>query len=209
GWILHTVSWTASTAPAGTTPSFAYRVSGSTGAFTNATVTTVGANQQVALDHIAAGTYEYQLQFKDSFGRVLKSAASPFTVPASGSSTTNTTFSFTQVTSSAAAGSSITGYITAAEVSAIDFVDATVRDLAGNVVSTARTYPEFEPAYNGRVNLKVGAVLADGAYTVTVVIHKKDGTVDTRPAFSYEVGMQPTWQPTQPYAFIASAKSDA
>src|SRR5262249_3098161 len=144
-----------------------------------------------------AGTYEYQLQFKDSFGRVLKSAASTFTVTASGSSTTNTTFSFTQVTSTAAAGSSITGYITAAEASAIDFVDAPLRGPPGNVVSTARTYPEFEPAYNGRVNLKVGSALADGGkYNVTIVIHNKNGTLDTRPAFYYEVGPQPFPQRT-------------
>src|SRR5262249_33247505 len=172
-------------------------------------VTLSGANHQVALDHIAAGTYEYQVQYKDSFNRVLKSASGTFTVTGSGTATTNTTFTFTQITSTASAGSSLSGYITSGEVPAIDFVDATVRDLAGNLVSTARTYPEFEPAYNGRVNLKVGAVLADGAYTVTVTIRKKDGTVETRPAFSYEVGMQATWQPTQPYAFIASAKSDA
>jgi YD repeat-containing protein len=191
-FITHTLSWAASTAPAGTTASFGYRVQGSTGAFTSAAVTTSGANQQVALDHIAAGTYEYQIQYRDSYGRVLKSASGTFTVAASGTTTTNTTFNYTQVTSTAATGSSITGYITAAEVPTIDYVDATVRDLAGNVVSTARTYPEFEPAYNGRVNLSVGSVLPDGGkFNVSIVIHKKDGTVDTRVPFYYEVGPQP------------------
>src|SRR5262249_35772705 len=74
---------------------------------------------------------------------------------------------------------------------------ATVRDLAGNVVSTALTYPEFEPAYNGRVNLKVGAPLPDGGkFNVTIVIHKKNGTLDSRPAFYYEVGPQPFPQRT-------------
>jgi YD repeat-containing protein len=195
--LQESIVWAASLKPAGTTASFLYRAAGTNNPWLASAVGVSGANQFVALDFIPAGVYEYQIKYTDGYNGVPKSAAGTFTVTSGASSTvTSTAFNSIQVTSTAAAGSSISGYITAAEVPAIDYVEATVRDLAGNAVSSARTYPEFEPAYTGRVNLKVGSVLADGKYNVTVAIRKKDGTVTTRPAFYYEVGQQADTQRT-------------
>ena len=53
---------------------FEYRTAGSTGAYTNATVTAAGSNQQVSIAGLANGNYEYRIQYKDSYGRVLKSS---------------------------------------------------------------------------------------------------------------------------------------
>src|SRR5438445_11231904 len=82
--IRDTISWPASTQPAGTTASFGWRVAGSTGAYISATIATSGANQQVVLDRVPAGNYEYQVQYTDSYNRELKSGTGSFTVSANG-----------------------------------------------------------------------------------------------------------------------------
>jgi YD repeat-containing protein len=206
--LQQTISWAASTQLPGTTPSFKYRPQGSTGAWSTAPVTTAGANQQVLLDFIPAGTYEYAVEYRDSYNRLLKSATSTFTVSSSGTTTTAVGFAYTAYTSTAGAGSSISGYIALAQVPTIASVQAVVTDfVSGATVSTALTYPEFEANYAGNVNLKVGSALAAGRYNVTVTINRKDGT-STSSTFYYEVGPQPVWYPTQPYAYVAAAKTD-
>src|SRR5262249_43007595 len=148
----------ASLQPAGTTASFQYRPSGSTAAYTSAAVSVAGTNHQVSLGAIAAGNYDYIIQYTDSFGRVLKSASGTFGSATGQTTSAGATFNSTQVTSTVTAGSSISGYIPLTQVSSIDHVSATVTDAAtGAVVSgNVLTYPEFEANYNGEVNLKLG-----------------------------------------------------
>src|SRR5581483_7936841 len=176
------VTWAASDQPAGTTASFKYRAAGGSGAYTNAAVSVSGTNLSVNLGAVAAGSYEYFVEYRDASGQLVKSAGGTL------SSVLGQTTTTSAGVSTSVAGSSIGGYITAAETPTVDYVDATVRDVWGNVVSTARTYPGAESDYSGGVNLKLGAVLADGHYTVSISVHKKDGTVDNRAPFAYEVG---------------------
>ncbi len=202
--LKHTVTWASSTQPAGTTVGFKYRPQGSTGAYTSATVGVSGANHQVVFDPIAAGNYEYLIEYRDSYNRVLKNASGAFTVAASGTANDTLTFGFTAYSSTAAAGSSISGYITTAEVPTLERVDAVVKDYAtGATVSTAVTYPEFESGYAGNVNLKLGAPLGDGRYNVTVTKVRKDGTSSTSTLY-YEVGQQPYAHRTTTVSWSAS-----
>ena len=105
------VSWAAATQPALTASvTFEYRTAGSTGAYSTSTVTTAGANQQVSLSGLADGNYEYRIQYKDSYGRLLKSSNGSFTSTQGASSSVGATFNYTQLASSAATGSSIRYY---------------------------------------------------------------------------------------------------
>ncbi|MFT3736037.1 MAG: hypothetical protein QM776_13595 [Rhodocyclaceae bacterium] len=185
-----TVSWASSSQPGSTTASFAYRVSGSSGSWTSATISTSGSNLQVALGTIPAGNYEYKINYTDSYGRIVKSATNTLTVSTNATNSPTASFSYTQVTSTASAGSSITGYVAAGDVASLEYVDAEVRDSNTNaLISTARTYPEFE-SNTSAVNLKVGAVLANGSYNVTLTYKRKNGTTEVKPSFLYQVGTQ-------------------
>jgi hypothetical protein len=144
------VRWATSTQPAGTsTVTFQYRAAGSTGAYANATVGVSGVNHEANLGAIVAGNYEYVIEYRDSYGRLLKSAAGSLTSTAGQSTAASATFSYTQLASSAAAGTSIRYFTAAAQWAPVDHVNATVKSQLGAVVSTAVTYPEAEAGYNG------------------------------------------------------------
>jgi YD repeat-containing protein len=157
------LNWAAATQPTGTASmSFEYRAAGSTGAYTSAGIAVSGTNHQVTLSGLANGNYEYRIQYKDSYGRVLKSSSGTFNSTRGAASSVAATFNYTVYGSTAAAGTSIRYFSQASQWAPVDHINATVKDQAGNVVSTAVTYPEAEASYNGEVNLKVGAALADG-----------------------------------------------
>src|SRR4030095_9013200 len=138
------------------------------------------------------GNYEYVIEYRDGFGRVLKSASGTLTTTAGQSTAASATFSYTVVTSTAAAGSSISGYIPLAQVSSIARGSATGTARASGAVvsSNVLTFPEFEANYAGNVNLKVGSQLANGRYNVAVTVFYKNGTVEAKPVFLYEIGPQ-------------------
>lgn len=185
------VSWGSSTQPAGTTVNFRYRPSGSSSEYTTASVGVSGSNHQVNLGGIAAGNYEYQIEYTDAYGRIVKHASGGFASNVAATTNTTANFNYTQVTSTTVAGSSISGYIPLSDVASIEYVDAVVTDrVTGAIVSTARTYPEFEANYNGEINLSVGQALPDGSYTVAITVRRKNGTIENRPTFTYELGLQ-------------------
>jgi YD repeat-containing protein len=185
------LSWAAATQPTGTASmTFEYRAAGSTGAYTSATIAVSGTNHQVSLSGLANGNYEYRIQYKDSYGRALKSSNGTFTSTRGGSSSVAATFNYTVYGSAAAAGTSIRYFSQASQWAPVDHINATVKDQAGNVVSTAVTYPEAESGYNGEVNLKTGAALADGRYTIELTVFNKDGSTTAVTPFLYETGEQ-------------------
>jgi len=67
-------------------------------------VTVNGANQQVLLDWIVAGNYEFKIEYRDSFDRVIKSASGTLTAAASGASSPTLVFSFDGYTSTPSTG---------------------------------------------------------------------------------------------------------
>lgn len=194
------VAWPQSTQPAGSNVEFLYRVSGSGGAWSAKTVSSSGSNYRVDFDHMANGSYEYQILYKDSFGNVVKSASDVFTVSGAGTGNHVTGFNYNSITSSAATGSSISAYVPPAEYAIIDRVEAKVflSGTSTQVGATALTYPEAHASYTGQVNLSVGSVLADGKYDVQITKHFKNGNPPATQTVYYEVGLQPEVQ-TQRY----------
>jgi hypothetical protein len=128
------LSWSAATQPSGTASvSFQYRAAGSTGAYSSATVGASGQNQQVSLSGLANGSYEYVIQYKDSYGRVLKSSSGNFASTQGGSSSVSASFTRTTYSSSAAAaGSSLRYYTQASQWAPVDHVSATVTGAGAN-----------------------------------------------------------------------------
>jgi len=185
-----TLSIPQSEQPAGTSVDFLYRAAGSTGAYQSGTLTSSGNNNVVTVTGQQPGDYEYLLQYADSFGKVVKTGTGTFTVSATAGSAATNYITPTR-DSVTAAGSSISGYVSAGAAASIDYFATTVKDAeTGAVVSTATTYPEVISNYSGQVNLSTGQVLADGQYTVEITQHNRDGS-QSLDSFYYEVGGQP------------------
>lgn len=188
------VSVAQSLQPTGTTMSLKYRL-GSTGAFTQANLYSSGAWHQFNMGVPTAGWYEYQLEYTDSFGEVVRSSSGSFYAGIGhNASHTNTVTTHNASVSVVIGGSSLSNYtgVTDANASNINQITATVRDLAGNVISTDITdvdqIKRLVGSYNGRVNLSP-TTLADGKYNIELSILAKDSTTTTD-TFYYEIGQQ-------------------
>src|SRR5262249_33146232 len=109
--IADALSWSASVRPANTASAvFKYRVAGSTGAFIMPAVGTIAGKDQAKLNAaLAAGNYEYVIQYLDGAGTVLQSAGGVFTASASGAVNTTIAFSHRETTISWNQGSQPAG----------------------------------------------------------------------------------------------------
>src|SRR4030095_2013056 len=150
------VDWTAEVQPPGTTVSFLYRPGGLN--YSSANVGMSSGHHQAPIQFTGGWErVEYLIEYRDAWGRVVKSASGAIPLSFSGQTTAQAVFNFTQVTSTPSAGSSIRGYIPLAQVSSIDRVTASVTNAITGAVVTSNvvTYPEDEASYNGEGNLKV------------------------------------------------------
>ena len=200
-----TLSIPKSEQPAGTTANFLYRASGSNNTYQSSGVTVSGNNNVVTVAGQQPGNYEYQIQYSDAFGKVVKTGTGTFSVSTSANSAATSYITPTR-SSTSSAGSSISGYISTAAAASVDYFAATVKDAeSGAVVSTATTYPEAISNYSGQVNLSTGQVLVDGKYTVEVTRYNRDGS-QSLDSFYYEVGRQPAEQLNSTIVFNTSSQ---
>jgi len=184
-----TLSIPKSEQPAGTTLSVQYRAAGSAGLYTSVEVAGNATNNTAVISGEQPGNYEYLLQYRDTFGQVVQSGTGTFSINGNNSSV-STSYVTPVRSSSVTTGSSIRGYISAAQASAVDSFTAIVRNAdSGQIVSTATTYPGAISNYAGQVNLSVGSVLPDGRYTVEITQNNRNGTQSVN-TFDYEVGAQ-------------------
>ena len=83
-----TLSWAGSTNVPDTTTQFLYRRQGSSGAYSEAAVALIDGQNQVELDHLDIGNYEFVINYLDATGAVVKTGGGIFN--ASGNKVTTT-----------------------------------------------------------------------------------------------------------------------
>ncbi|WP_445364037.1 hypothetical protein ACJJIQ_06190 [Microbulbifer sp. ANSA003] len=186
-----------------------------------------GANQQVTLDVLDNGDYEFRIKFykqSDEPGGeliLLGSSTDTFTIDKSGTSDNNSSvdadFEFDStryITQTNASG--VTDYFSRNDAETIKRVEVRVRDkVSGDLVSSSTAVPadyvawveENDGTFSGFLNLSEDGELENGRYEVEVTTYDLSGDeIDTN-TFDYEIGDQTEYHPTE-FRWPASSRPE-
>jgi YD repeat-containing protein len=144
---------------------------------------------------LAAGPHWFEIVYLDSYGHTLHKATGTFAGKAlddTGSIAMAVDFVRYAPSGSSTNGSALVGYLLPAEAATVDYVETVVTNIDTSATHTIATYIDAwalaANSFVGNINLSAGAPLANGRYSVVVKLHHVDGSVEVRPAFTYQIG---------------------